>query len=202
MLNDIWTAINEERYADARRLLEQDADLRASNAGQMALGYLLAREGSFDEAITVYSALRDDARRRHDLTAQRIALHQLGRTGQLARRYEEAAAYFQAERDLLDPSDAHADAMNAAELGDALLMQGRHDEARRWLERARDLARDSDDPVALGTAWRELGKLAAHEGDLKTAREAYRNARSAFVEEGDLWLVKQVDALTRELPGR
>ena len=196
MLHDIWVAIDEGRYPDAERQLDQDRDLRSGRAGQMALGYVYASTGRFDEARAVFGALRDEAREEGD-DWEHIALHQLGMVERLAGDWPQALARFQEEAALIAAlgDRPHKQAVNAYELGMVHLQLGQLDEARRELERSLANARRQDDPVALGCAERGLGDLARAEGQLEVAADHYAQARAAFEDAED-------EAALRDLAAR
>ena len=195
MLQDVWAAIDGERYADAETLLNADAALRASAPGRMALGYIFAFTDRLGEARMVYAGLRNEAREHGNSVAEHVALHQLGVVERMGGNLDTALAVFEEERELLEPGDEHAAAVNAYELGYVNLLRGSLDEARTWLTASRELAERGDDPIALGCAWRGLGELAARQGKVSEAREAYTRAKTAFLDGEDEAALREVEAL-------
>lgn len=197
MLQDVWVAIDEGRYADAEAILDADSALRASAPGRMALGYILAFTGRLGEAREVYAGLRNEARELGNDLAEHVALHQLGMVERMGGNLDTALAVFEEERSLIKPEDEHAASVNAYELGYVNLLRGNLDEARVWLTACRELSERGDDPIALGCAWRGLGELAARQGNSDEAREAYVRAKTAFLDGEDEDGVRSVEALER-----
>ncbi len=194
MLHDIWAAIDEGRYPDAERQLNQDPDLRSGRAGQMALGYVYAFTERFDEARAVYTALRDEARAEGD-DWEHIALHQLGMVERLAGDWPTALARFEEEAALIAAlgDRPHKQAVNAYELGTVHLHLGHLPEARAELERSLANARRQDDPVALGCAERGLGDLCTAEQRPDEAAQHYERARAAFEDAEDTAALRDLE---------
>ncbi|PYE53368.1 tetratricopeptide repeat protein [Deinococcus yavapaiensis] len=200
LLGDVWSAIDEGRYEDAEALLKRDDELSRAPAGQMALGYIFAFRGHFDEARHVYASLRETAREHPERMREYIAVHQLGVVERMAGRLDAALALFEEEYGLIDPDADHALAVNAYELGQVALLMGRLDDAERELTRCLTLARSGDDPVALGCAWRGLGDLAVIREDYGGASGAYAHAKEAFREADDHRALRELEERERALP--
>lgn len=185
-LGDVWRAINEGRNTQARSLLEADLALLASDSGQMALGYALARDGRFDEAREVYANLRADHMGK---PLEHIFVHQLGMVERLAGDHRAALRLFEEERALIAglPEDERAfkRAVNGYELGVNRLVLDELGEAREALANALTEAQEADDPMTLGCVHRALGDLAVREGNRDRARAEYEQARLAFEEAED-----------------
>lgn len=193
MLQDIWTAIDEQRLEEAEQLLRKSPELLASRAGQMALGYIFAHSERPDEARQVFGNLRTQ----HEGEEwEHIAVHQLGRVERLAGQHEAALKYYAQERKLIrqffGDDDPHKSAANAYESSVSLLALGRLEDTRQMLEEALTLAREADDPETVGRVQRGLGELCIHEGDPKTARLHFEEAIAAFTESEDEFAVEEV----------
>ncbi|GAA5514831.1 hypothetical protein Dcar01_03592 [Deinococcus carri] len=186
MLGDVWQAIDEGRFADARALLEADPALLASDPGQMALGYALAHEGQFDEAREVYGRLRAA---HAGQPWEHVPLHQLGMVERRAGDPAAALRLFGEELALIErlPEDERAfkRAVNGYELGVNRLALGQVAEARATLAAALADAQQADDPMTLGCVHRALGNMAVQTGDLAGAQAEYEQAATFFEEAGD-----------------
>lgn len=186
MLGDVWQAIDEGRFADARALLEADPALLASDPGQMALGYALAHGGQFDEAREVYGRLRDT---HAGQPWEHVPLHQLGMVERLAGDPAAALRLFGEELALIErlPEDERAfkRAVNGYELGVNRLELGQVAEARGTLAAALADAQQADDPMTLGCVHRALGDMAVQTGDPTGAQAEYEQAATFFEEAGD-----------------
>ncbi|GMA16650.1 hypothetical protein E5F05_13195 [Deinococcus metallilatus] len=196
MLGDVWQAIDEGRYADARARLEADPALLASDPGQMALGYALAHDRRFDEAREVYGRLRAA---HAGQPWEHVPLHQLGTVERLAGNPGAALRLFEEERALIErlPEDERAfkRAVNGYEVGVNRLALGEAEEARAALTAALADAQAADDPMTLGCVHRALGNLAARAGDRDTALTEYRQAQAAFQEADDERAAAETQAL-------
>lgn len=200
MLHDIWTAIDEGRYADAERLLEADAELGAGRAGQMALGHIYTHTGRFDEARALFTALREAAREEAD-DWEHIAVHQLGLLERAAGDLPGALAHFQEEERLIQAlgDRPHKRAVNACALGLTALAMNDLEAARTHLECSLEQARRQDDPEALGAAEQGLGDLCLAEGEAGAAREHYLKAQAAFEDAEDEAALRELAARLRQL---
>jgi tetratricopeptide (TPR) repeat protein len=69
-------------------------------------------------------------------------------------------------------------------VGDWALVQGDYVDARAWGERSLRLARQLQDPMAIGRALHDLGEVAAAVGEYELARERYEQAIAAAGEVG------------------
>ncbi|EYB69443.1 hypothetical protein DEIPH_ctg006orf0008 [Deinococcus phoenicis] len=195
MLGDVWQAIDEARFAEARALLEADPALLASDPGQMALGYALAHEGQFGGAREVYGRLRNT---HAGQPWEHVPLHQLGMVERLAGDPAAALRLFDEERALIERlpevDRAFKRAVNGYELGVNRLALGQVAEARATLAAALADAQQADDPLTLGCVHRALGDMAAQTGDPDGARAEYEQAATLFEEAGDEWAAAEARA--------
>ncbi|WP_102126600.1 hypothetical protein [Deinococcus planocerae] len=184
MLEQVWAALGEERYGEARALLEADPTLLASGDGQHTLGYILAHEGLFDEAREVYARLRVAHAGEPE---EHIFVHQQGMVERLAGDHRAALLLFAEEHALIDalPGDrAFERAVNGYEVGVNRLALGEIEAARAALTVAMTDAQAADDPMTLACVHRALGDLAAQTGDSIEARAEYECAQAAFQKAG------------------
>lgn len=198
MLQDVWLAIDERRYEQAETLLRKDTDIFPTRAGQMALGYLLAHTGRFDDARQVFGNLREQ---HQDDEWEHIPVHQLGRVERLAGQHQQALDYFQAERQLIErgDKDAHKLAVNNLETAHCQMKLGHFDDARANLKEAQRFARDNNDPETLGRVERGLADLCLLEGHPDAAKLHYERALVAFRESEDEFAVRELEALLAEM---
>ncbi|WP_261664041.1 hypothetical protein [Deinococcus sp. Marseille-Q6407] len=198
MLQDVWLAIDEGRYADAEKMLRSDEELLVSRAGQMALGYLQAHTGRVGEAREVFTRLRELHRGE---AWEPIALHQLARTERLAGEYRTGLDLLAQERTLLEglEADEHQQAVNALETGLCYLQLGEGNEARDWLERSLRQAEGAEDPEVAGHAERSLGELALQLDNTYAAHEHFTRALAFFEEAEDRFAQQEVQAQLSEL---
>ena len=190
-------AIDERRFGQAESLLRDDKELFPTRAGQMALGYLYAHTGRYNEAREVFRNLREQHR---GDAWEHIALHQLGRVERLAGQHEAALGFYSEEIGLIRKLDSqsHELAVNALERSISLRALHRLDEARAALHDCLGYA-GQDDPETLGRAERELGELSLIEGHPEAAKLHLERAIVAFRESEDDFAVREIEARIREL---
>lgn len=190
-------AIDERRFGQAEILLRNNQELLPTRAGQMALGYLYAHTGRFDEARQVFTNLREQ--HRGDVW-EHIPVHQLGRVERLAGQHEAALELFTAELGLIRKLDGaqHELAVNALERSISLRALTLTEEARDALD---DCVRHAglNDPETLGRAERELGELSLVEGHPEAAKLHFERAIVAFKESEDDFAVRELEARLREV---
>ncbi|MFC6617664.1 hypothetical protein [Deinococcus radiophilus] len=201
MLQDVWLAIDEYRYADAEELLRRDEDLLVSRAGQMALGYIYAHTERPDEAREVFARLREQHR---GDDWEHIAVHQLGRTERLAGQYRAGLELLAQERDMIAGLDenAHERAVNALETGICYLHLTELGEARAWLQDALRRAERHEDPEVAGRAERFLGELALQQDNRYAAQEHFTRALTFFRESEDEYAQQEIQTRLTELEGQ
>lgn len=198
MLQDVWHAIDEYRYADAEALLRGDEDLLMSRAGQMALGYIYAHTERSEQAREVFGTLRT-AHQGEDW--EHIAVHQLARTERLAGDYAAGLSLLEEERGLLehlgDPS--HEQAVNMLETGICYLHLSDFAASRQHLQDALRRAETLDDPEVAGRAERFLGELAVSQDNRYAAKEHFGRALAFFEQSDDEYAQAEVQTRLTEI---
>ncbi len=177
-LKTAWALIEKGRYPEAEALLRG----KATPEARMILGYALAFQGRYKEALALYRALFQE-------TQNPRALHQVGMVLRMAGRLEEALGVFQEEAGLL-PEDPLARSANHYEQGYVLLLLGEREESRQHLEAALALAQRVGDAMAEAVAHRGL-----MEWHLEAARAHRREALRLFQEAQDPKGAEEVERL-------
>lgn len=198
MLQDVWHAIDEYRYAEAEALLRGNEEVLVSRAGQMALGYIYAHTERATEAREVFGTLRK-AHAGDDW--EHIAVHQLARTERLAGDYAAGLALLKEEETLLEQLENpnHERAVNALETGICHWHLQDFMSARQHLQAALRLAESMDDPEVAGRAERFLGELAVSQDNLYAAREHFGRALTFFGQSEDSYAQNEVQARLTEV---
>jgi tetratricopeptide (TPR) repeat protein len=117
-LAEAWRLIEAGRYGEAEALLAQDPSPEA----RFVLGYALALQGRYEEALALYRALY------RELGSHR-ALHHVGMVLRMAGRLKEALAVFEEEARFLPP-DPLARSVNLYERGYTWLLLG--EKGKAW----------------------------------------------------------------------
>ncbi|GHF56640.1 tetratricopeptide (TPR) repeat protein [Deinococcus metalli] len=199
MLQAVWTAIDDQDYAQAEATLRADRELLVSRAGMMALGSVYALTGRHDDAREVFTTLRDAHR---GDPWEHIAVHQLARTERLAGNPEAALALLDEELALLGTGAGreHERAVGALERAMSLRTLGRLDDARAVLDECETLA-GPDDPETLGRAERERAEVSVHAGHPQAARVHFERAIALLQSAEDDAGVRMVQARLAALDG-
>ena len=157
------------------KITREEADSKTYTQAQLNLGAAYAESGKLDEAITVWSKItREEA----DSETYARAQLNLGVTYHAQGELEEAiTAWSNIHHD--DDPEPYAQAQ--FNLGITYKDQSKPEEAiTAWSNIHHD-----DDPDAYAKAQFNLGKIYEYKGDIKQAKEAYRNARDFFYYKGE-----------------
>jgi DNA-binding SARP family transcriptional activator/tetratricopeptide (TPR) repeat protein len=133
--------------------------------------------GYYQEALALHGHASRTARSCGDLTAEAVALTNLGATSQREGRRAEAAAQLERAAALAD--QAHSPAVQAralSTLGNIDLRQGRYQQARHRHEQALSLHRQAGSESGQGAALINLGIVEMLEGRYQQAVDRYEQA--------------------------
>ena len=157
------------------KIRREEADSKTYTQAQLNLGAAYKNQDELDEAITVWSKItREEA----DSETYARAQLNLGVTYHAQGELEEAiTAWSNIHHD--DDPEPYAQAQ--FNLGITYKDQSKPEEAiTAWSNIHHD-----DDPDAYAKAQFNLGKIYEYKGDIKQAKEAYRNARDFFYYKGE-----------------
>ena len=136
----------------------------------------------------------------NDLNRVGFTLNALGAFAYYAGQWDEAAAFYaralEAYARAGNDGDAAQARYNAAEI---LLDQGHVDDARSMLEEVEPVYRAVGYRAGLGLTRRDLGRIAAHDGEFEKAHLLLQEAREIFAELQAVGRVVEVDAWIADL---
>lgn len=197
-IEQAWTAFTQDDYPLAERLfkaiLADVDDGETMRQAQFGLGYVLAFTGRFDDARTLFTQLRDEAKKRGALNEEHRALHQMGMVARMAGRWLQAQQTFAEEAQLIEQMGQPSlpVAVNAYEQGFVALHLNEFELAFTWLSRSLEQARCTPDLVAIGCAYRGLGDYFEKVGHAEQARQAWQDAMLHFDKAGEEKAVTEV----------
>ncbi len=188
-LNNIGGVYSDQgQYEDALTYFQQALQLREKSKVPQDiveavhnLGYTLGEMGQYDQAISYYLRALDLRRSMDDPRGAAIESYSLGtlfgyqgRFGAAINSRQEALKTF---RDIKDRTPWMPRALGG--YAEALILAGRGDEAKSYLDEALSLARELKNDSILGETLGFQGDMFFYAGDLKSARSSYEQALQA-----------------------
>jgi tetratricopeptide (TPR) repeat protein len=198
-------ALGQRRLDDARtheetaiRLLQAAGDRQRQAALYHQLGRIAQEQRRWDEAEASYRKALDIYLEYGDQHSAAITYHQLGMLAHDQERWDEAEASYRKALDIkLEYGDQHSAASTYHQLGMLAQEQERWDEAEASYRKALDIYRESDRRVALGTATRLGGVLAAL-GRHSEAARTFLYAAASWRQETGRWAREDLQGLRQE----
>lgn len=156
-------------------------------------GFVKARKGDYDEAVSIYQKLLSIAREKNDHDREHIALHQIGMTKRMMGEFNEALDFFNKEREVIEDyfkDNKLKTATNYYESGYCNFKLERWDEALSHMENSYEIAIKQSDKICIACALRGLGEI----------YEGLRNPTKArqLLEESEAWFNKSGDQIGAE----
>jgi eukaryotic-like serine/threonine-protein kinase len=188
-LNNIGSAYsNKGQYEDALTYFQQALQLREKSKVPQDiveavhnLGYTSAEMGQYDQAISYYLRALDLRRSMDDPQGAAIESYSLGtlfgyqgRFGAAIKSNQEALKTF---RDIKDRTSWMARVLGGT--AEALILAGRGDEAKSYLDEALALARELKNDSVLAETLGFQGDAFFYSGDFKSAHASYAQALQA-----------------------
>lgn len=160
------------------------------------LGIVKSELGNYQLASELYMQLLAIAKQEINKQEEAIVYHQLGMVKRMAGDCTSALDYFTKEQMIYkehDPDFHLGFAANLYEQGMICMNQGKLKEAAKRMTESLQHAKQTDDLIVLGCAYRGLGDIAKTAGNLDTAKEHFHLARQAFQEAKDTRAVLGVE---------
>ncbi|MCZ0975903.1 tetratricopeptide repeat protein [Streptomyces albulus] len=188
-----WIEVHHLALDAVQRCQEPHVEWRILNT----LGLALRGTKSLDEAIGVFSRVREMACRIDDQLGEAQALHELGSTYVEARKPQEAVPLLEQAREKRGKLGYRRGvALTDVVLGQAAFDTHDYEQASSRFVDARDVLLDVDDAhdAARALAWR--GRASTFSGDIAAAETTLRSANAEFVEiEAPLWTARTLEWL-------
>ena len=168
-------------YRLALRVLEEANDPQATCWVLNNLGYLLVREGRFDEARDAFERGLGLARARGDLMSEGILEGNRGELRLMLGEIEEAHAHITRSLEIADQRDDDVRRAGALKLlGAYQRLAGRPAEAAETLQRALTLSAVGEDALLGAETLYQFGVALSDLGDTDSAQQVWRAALEAF----------------------
>jgi eukaryotic-like serine/threonine-protein kinase len=185
-LNNIGGVYSDKgQYEDALTYFQQALQLREKSKVPQDiveavhnLGYTLGEMGQYDQAISYYLRALDLRRSMDDARGAAIESYSLGTLFSYQGRFGAAINSRQEALKTFVDIKEQGPWMPRAQGGyaEALILAGRADEAKSYLDKALSLARESKNESVLGETLGFQGDMLFYAGDLKSARSSYEQA--------------------------
>jgi tetratricopeptide (TPR) repeat protein len=206
-LGHYWFMRGEAREGMARltaALPHAGGNLRALTDIRVYLANFARFRGEYS---TEHALLNDNIathRLSEDKNTLAKALHALGLVALDQGDYDTAHGLFEESLHLFQEFAKRHVPGSLVNLGAVAHAQGNYDQARLYAQEALDSAREVDDPMYEGMAFRFLGDIASHDGDHVTARRYYQEGLIRFREVGVrmhcVWTLEELARVTFQSP--
>lgn len=185
----------EELYNEC---LSKISDTHSNEYTQVlhGLGYVKAALSKYDEARSHYKELINIALSNDEEMNHCVAVHQLGMVERMAERYDEELKFFQLEAELLKKYKIESPlnwSANLYEQGYINLKMENLELAEQLMAESLQFARQSEDDISLGCAYRGYGEIYQAKGDVLSAKESFQKAKEAFKRANDHIAVQEID---------
>lgn len=200
---EAWRLFDIGEYAASEKIYE--ACLKEINENEydtyasilMGIIYTQSFQKKYDEARSFAKELVELAPNEEEL---HIALHQAGMVERMAGNYDEAMNLFHQEEELIQrvfPEDHLRVATNLYEQAYVSMKSGDLEVSEHIMRLSLEHAKDADDAMCMGCAYRGLGEIMNLHGERDSANSFFEQAIEAFKLSGDMIAVKEVEDMRK-----
>lgn len=167
----------------------------------IAMGYAYCNLHAYEKALEVYEQYMETAQKKRAFEDLHVGLHQKGMTLRLMKRYGDALACFDGEREIIAryfPGDDLKLSVNEYEQGYCRFLSGDSKAGLAHMQRSLEHALKTGDLTARACACRGLGEIFKAAQSMDQAGDCFDRARTLFMEAGDAVGAEEVDRIRSE----